>query len=72
MHCSIIPQEIETEIENLGHTATNIWNIKQPQPLSVFSVELKPDPNNKDIFNVVQNEVPTAQTQKGYCSIANC
>jgi hypothetical protein len=53
MHYSINPQEIETEIENLGHTVTNIWNIKQyrsKQPLSMFFVELKPALNNKDIL----------------------
>jgi hypothetical protein len=29
MHYSINPEEIKTEIEKLGHTVTNIWNIKQ-------------------------------------------
>jgi hypothetical protein len=55
MHYSINPEEIKTEIEKSGHAVTNIWNIKQYKnniPLSVFSVELKPAPNNKDIFNV--------------------
>jgi hypothetical protein len=55
MHCSINPEEMKTDIENLGHTVTNIWNIKQYRtklPLSMFFVELKPVSNNKDIFNV--------------------
>jgi hypothetical protein len=56
MHYSINPEEIKTEIENLWHTVTNIWNIKQYRtkllPLSMFFVELKPAPNNKDTFNV--------------------
>jgi hypothetical protein len=55
MHYSINPQEMKTEIENLGHTVTNIWNIKQYRtklPLSMLFVELKPATNNKDIFNV--------------------
>jgi hypothetical protein len=55
MYYSINPEEIKTEIENLGHTVTNIWNIKQYRtklPLSMSFVELKPAPNNKDIFNV--------------------
>jgi hypothetical protein len=55
MHYSINPEEIKTEIQKLGHTVTNIWNIKQfrtEQPLSMFFVELKPAPNNEDIFNV--------------------
>jgi hypothetical protein len=34
------PEEIKTEIENLGHTVSNIWNIKQykssKQPLFMF------------------------------------
>jgi hypothetical protein len=28
MHCSINPADIQTEIEKLGHTVTNIFNIK--------------------------------------------
>jgi hypothetical protein len=55
MHYCINPEEIKPEIEKLGHTVTNIWNIKQYRtklPLSIFFIELKPAPNNKDIFNV--------------------
>jgi hypothetical protein len=55
MHYSINPEKIKTEIEKLGHTVTNIWNINQYRhklPLSMFYVELNPAPNNKDIFNV--------------------
>jgi hypothetical protein len=54
MHYSINPQEIKTEIQKVGHTVANIWNIKQykpKQPLSMLFVELNPAPNNKDIFN---------------------
>jgi hypothetical protein len=39
MHYSINPEEIKTEIQKLGHTVTNIWNIKQyktKQPLSML------------------------------------
>jgi hypothetical protein len=49
------PPDIKPEVEKLGHTVTNIWNIKQYRtklPLSIFFVELKPDPNNEDILNV--------------------
>jgi hypothetical protein len=56
MHYSINPEEIKTEIENPVHTVTNILNIKQYRTkltLSMFFfVELKPVPNNKDIFKV--------------------
>jgi hypothetical protein len=53
MHYSIAPGDIKTEIEKLGHQVTNIWNITQYHTkllLSMFYVELKPSPNNKDIF----------------------
>jgi hypothetical protein len=53
MHYSINPEEIKTETEK--HTVTNIWNIKECRTklsLSMFIVELKCAPNNKDIFNV--------------------
>jgi hypothetical protein len=55
MHYSINPEEIKTQIEKLGHTVTNICNIKQYRtklPLSMSFVELKRAPNNKDAFNV--------------------
>jgi hypothetical protein len=55
MNYSINPEEIKTEIEKLGHTITNILNIKQYRtklPLLMFFVELKPAPNSKDIFSV--------------------
>jgi hypothetical protein len=55
MHYSINPEEIKAEIEKLGHTVSNILNIKQYKtklPLSMFFVELKPAPNNKDMYKV--------------------
>jgi hypothetical protein len=29
MHYSVNPEKIKKEIEELGHTVTNIWNVKQ-------------------------------------------
>jgi hypothetical protein len=55
MHYSINPEEIKAEIEKLGDTVSNIWRIKQHKtklPLSMCLVELKPGPNNKDIYEV--------------------
>jgi hypothetical protein len=55
MHFSVDPADIKAEIENLGHTVINIWNIKQFRTkltLSMFFVDLKPAPNNKEIFLV--------------------
>jgi hypothetical protein len=36
MSYSINPADIKTEIENLGHTVTNIWNINKIAPSSLF------------------------------------
>lgn len=55
LHYSINPLDIKTEIEKLGHTITNIHNIKHrvtKLPLSMFFVDLKPAPNNKEIFQI--------------------
>jgi hypothetical protein len=55
MHYSINPDDIKAEIENFGHKVANIWNIKQYRtklPLSMFFVDLKPVPTNKDIFDI--------------------
>jgi hypothetical protein len=74
------PQEIKNEIEKLGNTVTNIWNIKQYRtklPLSMFFVELKPVPNIKGIFNVeyiqqckIKFESPKHKRDIAQC--ANC
>jgi len=45
--------DIKRDIEDLGHKVTNIWNIKKcgtKEPLNMFYVELKPENNNKDIY----------------------
>jgi hypothetical protein len=80
MHYSINLQEIKTEIENLGHTVTNIWDIKQyrtKQPLSMFFEELKPAPNKNYIFSVeyiqqckIKFEPPKPKRDIAHC--ANC
>jgi hypothetical protein len=49
MHYSINPKEIKTESEELGHTVTDIRNIKQYKTklsLSMLFIELKPASNN--------------------------
>jgi hypothetical protein len=70
MHYSINPDEIKAEIEKLGHTVSNIWNIKQYKtklPLSVFFVELKPNQPQtirtymKLNVTIVQNQIRTAK-----------
>jgi hypothetical protein len=77
MHFSINPADIQSEIEELGHIVTNIYNIKHhltKHPLPMFFLGLKPATNNKDIFNVEylqQSNVkfePPKQKNK-YCSM---
>jgi hypothetical protein len=80
MYYSIAPIDIKTEIEKLGHQVNNIWNITQYRtklPLSMFYVELKPAPNNKDIFLVeylqqykIKFEPPKHKREIAHC--ANC
>jgi hypothetical protein len=77
MHYSINPEEIKTKFQKLGHTVTNIWNNKQhktKQPISMFFVQLKPAPNNKDIFNVeyIQQCKIKFQPPKHNRDIAQC
>jgi hypothetical protein len=80
MHYSINPEEIKTEIVKLGHTVTNIWSSIQYRtklPLSMSFVEMKPVPNNKDIFNAeyiqqckIKFEPPRHKKDIAQC--ANC
>jgi hypothetical protein len=77
LHYSINPVEIKTGIEKLGHMVTNIWNIKHCRaklPLSIFFVEFKPPPNNKDILNEyiqqckIKFELPKHKRDIAQCS----
>ena len=55
LHYSTNTQDIKTEIENLGHTVVNIFNIKQSRtniPLPLFFIDLKQNPNNKEIYSI--------------------
>lgn len=55
IHYTTDTDELKKELENLGHTVINISNIKQrvtKKPLNLFHIELKQNPNNKDIYTV--------------------
>ena len=55
LHYSTNTQDIKTEIENLSHTVVNIFNIKQSRtniPLPLFFIDLKQNPNNKEIYSI--------------------
>lgn len=54
VHSSTPVDEIREEIEQLGHEISNISNIKNrvsKQPLPMFFINLKPKPNNKEIYD---------------------
>ena len=55
IHHSVDLDELEYELQNLGHEVTNISNIKHrisKNPLSLFFIDLTQKGNNKDIYNV--------------------
>ena len=48
-------EDIKEELQKEGHTVRNIMNIKHKQtkePLSLFFVDLEPQANDKEIFNL--------------------
>lgn len=55
MHPSMDTNDIKTQLNEQGHIVTNIWNIKQrstKKPLPIFIIELKPQTNNKLIYDI--------------------
>jgi len=55
LHHSVPLDDIKEELRKEGHTVRNIMNIKHKQtkdPLSLFFVDLEPQANNKEIFNL--------------------
>lgn len=55
MHPSADLVELKKELEELGHTVVNIWNIhhfKTKAPLPMFFVDIQPAENNKKIYEI--------------------
>lgn len=55
LHYSVPPDDIKEELLKKGHKVRNIMNIKHKitkEPLSLFFVDLEPQDNNKEIFNL--------------------
>lgn len=55
MHHSVDTNEVIAQLADKGHDVINIWNIKHwktKQPLPIFEIELKPNPNNKEIYSI--------------------
>lgn len=80
MHPSTNTEELKKELSDLGHEVKNIWNIKRrgtKLPLSLFDIELKTKPNNKEIYAItdlmytrISFEPPRPKKQIPQCS--NC
>ncbi|KAL4104827.1 hypothetical protein QTP88_020103 [Uroleucon formosanum] len=57
LHHSTPISEIKNELIALGHTPRNITNVLQritKQPLPLFFIDLEPNINNRDVFNIDQ------------------
>jgi len=55
LHC-IPPNEIQTELETLGHTVRIVLNICHrvtKEPLPLYSVDLEPHDNSKSIYDLL-------------------
>ena len=55
MHHSVDISDLKSELKNLGHDVSNIWNVKHrvPQkPLPLFMVELFSNVSNKHIYDI--------------------
>jgi len=55
LHHSIPPNEIRAEHESLGHKARNVLNICHrvtKEPLPLYFVDLEPQDNNKNIYDL--------------------
>ena len=55
IHHSADIDELKIELSKLGHEVTNVSNIRYrvtKDPLSLFFIDLKQKPNNKEIYNI--------------------
>ena len=55
MHPSVNQDELTEELNEMGHHVTNIWNVKHrvtKAPLPMFMIELSPNSNNKNIYDI--------------------
>jgi len=55
LHHSLPPNEIQPDLETLGHTVRNVLNIRHrvtKEPLPLYFVDLEPHYNNKSIYDL--------------------
>jgi len=77
LHHSVPLNDIKEELQKEGHIIRNIMNIKNKQtkdPLSLFFVDLEPQANNKEIFNLqfVGNTKITIEASHKIRNIVQC
>lgn len=80
LHYSTPLEDIEDELKSIGHVTTNVWNVKHrvtKKPLPMFNIDLKPAPNNAQIYKIetllhcrVKFEPPHHKREIPQCS--NC
>ncbi|CAG4982065.1 unnamed protein product [Colias eurytheme] len=80
LHPSTDKESIKTALEELDHKVRNIWNIKNrisKQALPMWSIDLEPNVNNKDIYKItsllhcrIVIEAPRPKREIPQCS--NC
>ena len=62
LHHSSNLDDIKQELSSLGHGVRNIINVKHrltKEPLNIFSIDIEPATNNKDIYAIkaIQNKI---------------
>lgn len=77
LHHSTDVNDIKSQLTALGHKVRNIVNVKSrvtKQPLSIFSVELEPNSNNKQIYDLkhINNAIVTVEPPKKVKEIVQC
>ena len=68
-HHTTDTEDIKKELLELGHVVRNIINVRHRQtkePLNLFYIDLEPDKNNKDIYNLtaIQNKIIYFETPR--------
>jgi hypothetical protein len=77
LHYSVPVEDIRDDLQSKGHKIRNIINIRHrisKEPLSLFYVDLEPQPNNKDIYNIssIGNTIIKIEPPHKKTSIVQC
>lgn len=77
MHHTTPVEDIKAELLLSGHRVRDVFNIKShasKQPLSMFYVDLEPNPNNKEIYNIkhINNAIVYIEPPKKTDDLVQC